>query len=124
DHEPVVLEHGDLVVGIERQEGGLELLAPVEPYVVDLVGDADLLQRDRGLAAVRRLGRVQADHRDLRGAPRDATTANFCFASDADLRRMGAMRPSFLAHLLAAVLAASLAAPARAGDVPDDAVVA
>lgn len=34
------------------------------------------------------------------------------------------MRPSFLAHLLAAVLAASLAAPARAGDVPDDAVVA
>src|SRR5262249_47520163 len=67
-HEAGVLEHGDLVVGVELQELGSELLVLVEVHPAHLVGYAELLERDRGLAAVRGLGRVQADHRDSFGA--------------------------------------------------------
>jgi len=62
DHEAVVLEHRDLVVRFQRQERGLHLLVPAEIDGAHLVAQAELLEGDRRLAAVRRLPGVEPDH--------------------------------------------------------------
>ena len=63
DHEAAVVEHGDLVVRVERQELGLELRVVPDVDRHDLVGEAQLLQRDRDLAAIWVSSRCRAGSR-------------------------------------------------------------
>jgi hypothetical protein len=51
------------VVGADRQEGRLELIAPADVAGHDPIGQAALLQQNRDLLAVGRGPEMQVDHR-------------------------------------------------------------
>jgi len=61
---------GDLAVGVERQEGRLRVLVLADVDAVRLVVEAEFLQRDRDLDAVRRRQRIELD--DVRPLGRPA----------------------------------------------------
>ena len=115
-HEPVVLEHGDLVVRVQRQELGTELLAGGEVHAAHLVGEPELLEGDRDLPAVRRLRGVEPDHgissschEERRGPGWPASRARSGGPKKLLMTRTG---------LAALALAGALAAPAAGAPIP------
>jgi hypothetical protein len=73
-------DRGDLVVRVQRQERGRELVVGVEAHEMRLVGQAGFLEHDRHLDAVRRRQRVELDAVGMLGGP---------LFSDREIRQVG-----------------------------------